>query len=88
VTATCSCLVVGSRVNHHCNLGVLTPWSLSGAPSSLQPSGLVWSDIKDRVWEKRRPLLHGKLCSEDGVKVTGARGDEYCLFGKNLTYLV
>jgi hypothetical protein len=79
--------VYGSRVNHRCNLSVPASWSLGDLPASLRPSGLVWSGVDDRVQGTRRLFLHRKLHSEDGVKVTGARGGEYCLCGKNLTYL-
>jgi hypothetical protein len=48
----------------------------------------MWSGVDDRVRGMRRLLLHGKLRSEDGVKVTRATAGEHCLCGKIFTYVV
>ena len=64
----------GSRVNHHFNVGVPTPWILGDSLACLQPSGLVYSGDDGFVRGTRRPLLRGKLRSEGGIKVTGRLG--------------
>jgi hypothetical protein len=80
-------ILYGSRVNHRGNFGVPAPWSLGDSPASFRPFSLVWSGVDDHVQGMRRPLLHGKLRSEDDIKVIRARGGEHCLCGKVLTYL-
>ena len=75
-------------MNHNYNLGVLASWSLGGSLASHRPSGLVSSSDDGFVRGTRRPLLRGKLCSKDGIKVTGARGGEHCLCCKDVTSLV
>jgi hypothetical protein len=69
-------------VNHRCDLGVPAFWSLGDSLANHQSSGFVWSGNDSFMQGIRRLLLRGKLRSENGVKVTGARGDEHCLCGK------
>ena len=65
----------GSRVNHSCIHSVLTPWSISGLPTSHRPFSLVWSGDNSFVWgASKPPPLVEKLLSEDGIKVTGELG--------------
>jgi len=62
------------------NLGVNHRWSFGGSAKNHRPSDLMWSGNNVHIRRTRRPLLRGKLCSEDSVKVTGARGVEHCLW--------
>jgi hypothetical protein len=71
--------VFGSKVNHHCSLGVTISRSFVDSLATIRPSGLVSSGVDDHVWGIRRSLLRGKLCSEDGIKVTGVRGGKHCV---------
>jgi hypothetical protein len=48
----------------------------------------VWSGVDDLVRKTRRSLLRGKLRSKDDVKVTGAKGGEHYVCGKDFTYLM
>ena len=62
-------------MNHSCIYNVLTPWSISGLPTSHRPFSLVWSGDNSFVWgASKPPPLVEKLLSEDGIKVTGELG--------------
>ena len=69
------------------NLGVNHRWSFGGSAKNHRPSDLMWSGNNVHIRRTKKPLLRGKLCSEDSVKVTGARGVEHCLCDKILIYL-
>jgi hypothetical protein len=71
VRARCCDLVLVLEGALSLYLSVPAPWSHLGSSASLRPSGLVWSGNDGFVQVTRRPLLHGKLRSEGGIKVTG-----------------